>query len=232
MTKIKRRFSVLGLSRFGYRTATGLYEAGASVVAIDRDDAVVQRIAQHVTKAFQADALDLEVVEHLGAFDVDTVVLGMRRSFDASVLLAHHIRQNTSVEHIVAQVDTEQKGAALRVLGVNEVILPESDIAERLVRRLTLPAVMDRIPLSESAALIEFEVPASFLGRSLEELEVRRRYRVHVIGYKRKMEGAAEGEETLHVAPKPDLQFQAGDRLLVLGETSDLDAFARETVAP
>lgn len=228
MPKTKQRFSVLGLSRFGYRTATGLYDAGASVIAIDKDDGVVQRIAQQVTKAFQADALDLDVVEHLGAFDVDTVVLGMRGSFDVAVLLVHHLRQNTKVERIIAQVDTEQKGAALRVLGVDEIVLPESDIAERLVRRITLPSVVDRIPLSESAALIEFEVPPSFVGRSLAELEVRRRFRVHVIGYKRRE--TESGEEVLYVAPKPDLEFRTGDRLLVLGETEDLESFAQQTV--
>ena len=229
MPKIKHRFAVLGLSRFGYRTAAGLYDAGARVIAIDRDDAVVQRIAQQVTKAFQADALDLDVMEHLGAFDVDTVILGMRRAFDASVLLAYHIRENTQVGRIIAQVDTEQKGAALRVLGVDEVVLPETDIADRLVKRLTLPSVVERIPLSDTAAVIEFEVPTTFVGKSLAELDVRRRYMVHVIGIKRREAGAEE--ETLHVAPGPELKFRSKDRMLVLGETTALEKFANETVA-
>ena len=228
MPKITHRFAVLGLSRFGYRAATGLYDAGASVIAIDRDDTVVQRIAQQVTKAYQADALDLDVVEHLGAFDVDTVILGMRRAFEAAVLLAHHIRENTKVGRIIAQVDTEHKGAALRVLGVDEVILPESDIAERLVKRLTLPSVVDRIPLSDSAAVIEFEVPESFVGKSLAALGVRRRFGVHVIGIKRRDSGAEQ--DTLHVAPTPDQEFRPKDRMLVLGETTDLERFAREAV--
>ena len=60
-------FSVLGLSRFGYRAATGLFEAGATVLAVDRDPLPVQRIAQHVTKAVQADAMDVEVMDHVGA---------------------------------------------------------------------------------------------------------------------------------------------------------------------
>ena len=216
MPKIKHRFAVLGLSRFGYRTAAGLYDAGARVIAIDRDDAVVQRIAQQVTKAFQADALDLDVMEHLGAFD-------------ASVLLAYHIRENTQVGRIIAQVDTEQKGAALRVLGVDEVVLPETDIADRLVKRLTLPSVVERIPLSDTAAVIEFEVPTTFVGKSLAELDVRRRYMVHVIGIKRREAGAEE--ETLHVAPGPELKFRSKDRMLVLGETTALEKFANETVA-
>ena len=229
MPKSKHRFAVLGLSRFGYRAATSLYDGGANVVAIDQDDTVVQRIAQQVTKAYQANVLDLDVVEHLGAFDVDTVILGMRRAFDVSVLLAHHIRVNTKVGRIIAQVDTEQKGAALRALGVDEVILPESDIADRLAKRLTLPSVVDRIPLSDTAAVIEIEVPASFVGKSIAELDVRRRHRVHVIGIKRREAG--QPEDTLHMAPKPELAFRLGDRMFVLGETTDLESFARETLA-
>ena len=112
---------------------------------------------------------------------------------------------------------------------MDEVILPETDIADRLVKRLTLPSVVDRIPLSDSAAVIEFEVPVDFVGKSLEELDVRRQYHVHVIGIMRRETDAEE--EILHAAPGPELKFRSQDRMLVLGETAALERFARKTVA-
>ena len=226
MSRIKESFSVLGLSRFGYRVAVGLYENGAHVLAVDRDEVVVQRAAAHATKAVQADAMDLDLMQHLGAFDVDTVVIGLRKSFEAAVLLAHHIRRETGVRRIVAQVDTERKAEALRQLGVDEVVLPEEDSAERLVRRLTLPNILDRIPLSPSTALIELGVPASFVGRSIADLDIRRRFGVYVIGVRHAPRGEEESE--VDVAPPPDRVLREGEILLVLGRAGELERFAAQ----
>jgi trk system potassium uptake protein TrkA len=224
MPKLKESFAVLGLSRFGYRVAVGLYEKGASVIAVDRSDTIVQRAAAHVTKAVQADAMDLELMEHLGVFEVDTVIIGLRKSFEAAVLLAHHIRRSTQVKRIIAQVDTERKAQALRHLGVDEVVLPEFDIADRLVRRLATPDILDRIPLSPSTAVIEMAVPPSFVGRSIAELQIRARFGVYVVGIKRREEGASSAE--VNVAPPPETTFLARDILLVLGRTQELERFA------
>lgn len=225
MARIKESFAVFGLSRFGYSVAVGLYEEGAHVLAVDRDGAVVQRAAAHTTKAVQADAMDLELMQELGAFDADTAVIGLRKSFEAAVLLAHHIRTKTDVRCIIAQVDTERKAEALRQLGVDQVVLPEEDSAERLVRRLALPNVIDRVPLSPSTALIEMPVPESFLGQSIAALDIRRRHGVYVIGVRPAAHGQAEAE--LDVAPPPDRVLRAGEVLLVLGGTPELERFAR-----
>ena len=87
--------------------AAGLFSAGVDVLAIDRDDHLIQKIADHVTRAVRADALDEETLEHLGVFDVDAVVIGFRSSFDAAVLLTMMLRKKNDGIHIIAQVDTD-----------------------------------------------------------------------------------------------------------------------------
>jgi trk system potassium uptake protein TrkA len=228
MTKPKGTFSVLGLSRFGYRTATGLFEGGASVIAVDRDALLVQRIAQHVTRAVQADAMDMDVMDHVGAFEVDTVVIGFRSAFDATVLLAHHLRTRTRVARIVAQVDGDLKAESLKRLGVDHVVFPERDIADRVVRRLLVPDLVEHIPLSPQAGILEVPVPASFVGRSIREMEIRSRYHVSVIGLKRRED--ERGPSRVRLAPPPDEVFRTGDVLLVLGTTEDLALFTRKAI--
>lgn len=226
MAKFKESFAVLGLSRFGYRMATGLYAAGASVIAVDKDEVVVQRIAQHVTKAIEADAVDLAVLAHVGVFEADTVVIGFRSAFDAAVLLAHHIRSEHPRQRIIAQVDTEPKGAALRALGVQEIVLPEIDIADRWVRRLAQPDIVDRIPLGTDAEIIEMEVPARFVGRSPRSLQIRQEYGVYVLATKRK--AASDAEAEVRVTGNPDVPFEAGTTMLIVGASDRLERFARE----
>ena len=224
MGKIRETFAVLGLSEFGFRTATGLFGRGAAVIAIDQNEQVVQRAASLTTKAVCADALDLEVMEHLGVFEVDTVVIGLRKSFEATVLLAHHMNSSTSVKRVIAQVDSEQKAEALRRLGVDDIILPERDSADRLVRQLTLPNLIDRIPLTPTTAVFEVRSPASFVGRTIKDLEIRKQHGVYVVGIQRP--SAKDGEIETLIAPAPSTVFEAQDTLLVLGQSEALERFA------
>jgi len=229
MAKSSKGFAVLGLSGFGYRTAVGLFAAGADVIAVDKDPVVVQKISRHVTRAVQADALDLEVLDHLGIFQLDCVVIGFRSSFETSILLAHHLKTNTSVGRVLAQADTEAKGEALRRMGVDEVVIPESDIADRVVRRLTLPDLVDHFPLSANAAILEVTTPPAFVGRSLIDLDIRARYGVYVIGIRHREAGA--DDDGMEIAPAPGTEFGEGDTMLLLGNSKALAKFSDEVLA-
>ena len=56
MASSKKSFAVVGLSKFGFRVATGLFSSGVDVLAVDRDAQLIQKIAVTVTRAVQADA--------------------------------------------------------------------------------------------------------------------------------------------------------------------------------
>jgi trk system potassium uptake protein TrkA len=219
----KGSFAVLGLSRFGYRVATGLFSSGADVLAVDRDDRLVQKIADLVTRAVRADVLDEEVVEHLGVFDVDTVVIGFRSSFDAAVLLTMMLRRRRADIQIVAQVDTDEKAAALQQVGGNVTVFPERDIADRLVRRLITPDLVEHMELAPDVAVVEMAVPAEFLGKSLAELGIRARYQIHVVGVIDPGDGARE--KRVVIAPPAETVFRAGELLLLLGNIDRIERF-------
>ncbi len=219
-------FAILGLSKFGFRTAVGLFERGARVVAVDKDERLIQKISQRVTKAIQADATDLDVMQHVGAFDVDTVVIAFRSAFDAAVLLAYHVRLKTKVKRIVAQVDTDEKAEALKLIGVDLVVFPESDTADRTVQRLLTPDLVEQILLGPSEAIVELPAPDEYLGRTLTELQIRARYGIYVIAIKRST-GQGEPKDVL-VAPPPDTRFAAGDTMLLLGARQRLQELAAD----
>jgi trk system potassium uptake protein len=216
-------FAVLGLSTFGFRIAVGLSTAGARVIAVDRDAKPVQKIADAVTKAVQADVLDLEALEHLGVIDVDAVVLGFRSSFDTAVLLTLMLRKRREDVRIIAQVDSEEKAEALRQVGASLTVFPERDIADRVVKGLVMPDLVEHVALGPNVAVIEVEVPQSCVGHSLAELDIRARFGVHVTGVKHRV---AEGSEReMLIAPPASTVLERGDQVLLLGKITDLDRF-------
>jgi trk system potassium uptake protein TrkA len=223
MVNSRKSFAVLGLSKFGYRVATGLFDSGYEVVAIDRDDRLVQKIADHVTRAVRADALDQETLEHLGVFDVDAVVVGFRSSFDAAVLLTMMLRKRREDIHIIAQVDTDEKAEALHQVGGNVTVFPERDIADRLVKRLVTPDLVEHMDLAPDVAIVEMAVPREFVGKSLANLGIRAKFEIHVIGVVRVGEGI--NRKKVLVAPPADTVFSEKDFLLLLGKIEKLNDF-------
>jgi trk system potassium uptake protein TrkA len=219
----KKTIAVVGLSRFGFQVATGLFSAGFDVLAIDRDRGLIQKIADRVTRAAEADAMDEEVLEHLGVFEVDVVVIGFRSSFDAAVLLTMRLRKGSPDIQIIAQVDTDDKAEALRQVGGDVTVFPERDIADRLVRRLAKPDLVEHIELTPDVAVIEVEVPESFVGKSLAELGIRTKHGVHVIGVV--SPGAGGQEKRVVIAPPADTTFSGGEILMLLGKIDSLNRF-------
>ena len=224
MVSSNRSFAVIGLSKFGFRVATGLFDAGVDVLAIDRDDHLIQKIADHVTRAVRADAMDEETLEHLGVFDVDAVIIGFRSSFDAAVLLTMMLRKKSDAIHIIAQVDTDEKAEALRQVGGNVTVFPERDIADRLVKRLMTPDLVEHMELAPDVAVVEMAVPTEFLGKSLADLGIRANHGVHVIGVVQTNDAA--GDKNVVVAPPADTVFREGEVLLLLGKIERLNHFS------
>lgn len=221
MASLNENFAVLGLSRFGFQVATGLFDAGVDVIAVDRDPDLVQKIADRVTRAARAEALDERVLEHLGVLDVDMVVIGFRSSFDSAVLLTMMLRKKREDIHIVVQVDTDEKAEVLLQVGANVTVFPERDIADRIVKRLTMPDLVEHIELAPDVAVIELVVPAEFVGKSLAELDIRAKHQVHVVGVVRTHDSGT-GEKVL-IAPPADTRFGDGDVALLLGTSENLE---------
>ncbi len=223
MAEDKKTYCVLGLSKFGHRLATSLFELGATVIAVDKNELLIQKTAPNVTKAVCADVMDWEVMNHIGVANADVAIIGLPHDFDVTVLLVLYLNK-AGVPEIIAQVDSEEKSEALMLLGVKRVVWPEKDIADRLVKQLAVPSLVEQISISPDVALIEIPCPDQFIGKSLIDLKIRQKYNIYVIGLKRPSTDVPGQFKTI-IAPKATMRFQKGDTMLALGNTKDLVEF-------
>ncbi len=215
--------AALGLSTFCARVAKNLESAGTRVLAVDVSETRVNNIRDDVTKAVCADLRDREALADIGVLECETAIVGLPDHFDIGVLLVHYLK-NHGVREIIVQVNTEDQAAAIEVVGATRVVFPEQMAAEQLVRSLTLPGLIDRIDVSEDAAIIEVDCPGGFVGRSLKGLDFRKKYNVHVVGLIRK--GPEIGKTHTILAPPAEDPLLEGDVLMVLATTSRLRNFA------
>jgi len=217
---VNRSYAILGLSTFSQRAATSLYSLGATVLAIDSDESLIQQISDEVTRAVCADVRHRDVLRSLGVLDCDVVILGLRHHFDLTVLAVRFLVQN-GVKHIIAQVDSLDELEAIRAVGATHAIFPERDAADRLVKEFALPGLMDRIALSKDIGLVEIPCPDEFAGKSILDLNVRQRFQVTIIGIK-----SAVGEkEEIKITPPPATILDANDFLIMIGDVQHMAAF-------
>jgi len=219
----KKMYAVLGLSKFGYRLAVSLYKAGATVIAIDKNESLVQQISSEVTTARVADLLNWEVLEQVGVLKVDTVIIGTRHAFDVATLLTYKLKKQGNIKNLIVQVDSDEKAETLKLIGADIVVFPEKDIADKLYKQLTSPNLVDHISLTSDAGIIEVPAPKNFIGKSLVELKIRNEYDVYVVGVKHKADNKESSDIT--IAPSPNEIFKEGDTLLLLGKIEKLEKF-------
>lgn len=218
-------FVVFGLGTFGGNCARALYRSGAIVLAIDQDEKAVDQISPLVTVAVRADVLDEAALQEVGAFDMTTAIVALRRHFDTSVLLTHMLK-NRGIKEVLVQVDSDRESSAIKAVGATEVIFPERDMASQIARRLVNPGLADQVPLDENFAIIDVGCPPSFAGQTLQELELRQKYNVTVVALKHvEMDS---GKTLFQPAPSPDKPLQATDHLLLLGDRKNLFRFKQQ----
>ncbi len=210
-----KTYLVIGLGRFGAAIARQLCALGVEVLAMDIRSDLVQQVANDVTHAVVGDAQDKEVLRSLGARDFDCAVIAIGDDLAASVLVTMNLKE-LEVPYIVCKAHDETHRRVLEKLGVDRVVIPEQEHAQRLGRSLFSHNVLDYIELSQDYGILEVPAPKSWIGKSLKELNVRAKLGINII--------AVENGSKTNVSPAGDYCVRPGDILAVLGDNYALEA--------
>jgi trk system potassium uptake protein TrkA len=211
---------VIGLGRFGFHVASLLHERGHEVVAVDIDEGNVQRIRDSCSRAIRLDARDKERLEALGPKHFDVAIVSLGERVDVSALVALHLKEQ-GVRRIITKAGSVDHAKLLEKLEVHEIVFPEREAAERLVRRLSNRNLLDFIPLGEGASIEEIAAPAAWVGRTLAELDLRRRHSVQVVGVRDAL------SDQVSLNPAADFRVLDSHSLIVLGANDDLARLQR-----
>lgn len=210
-----KRVVVIGLGIFGSQLARQLYDKGIEVVAIDKNKDVVQRIKDHSTKAVLADATDKEVLESLGIDAKDTVVISFGEDLSASTLLTLYLKE-MKVKEIIVKVPNEDYRRILLKVGASEAIIPEREIANKVARSIISPNVLEYLPISEDYTIVELAPPTSFIGKTLAELDLRKKYQLQVIAIRDVL------LEKLQMVPRASSIIKDSDVLVIIGREEEI----------
>lgn len=169
---MKKQFAVFGLGSFGESVAVTLQQLGCEVVAVDNHMEHVQEISEQVSYAIKADAGDPEVIKSLGTRNLDGVVVAVADDMEASVM-ATLVSKEIGVPYVIAKAKNELHATILKKIGADAVIFPEMEMGVRVAKTLMSSNFADWIALSPDYSIIEIATPKEWVGKSLQQLDVR-----------------------------------------------------------
>ena len=210
---LNKTYAVFGLGRYGMAVAKELINNGVELIAVDSDMAKVNAAASELPLCKCADITDAEVIKQLGIGNIDVVIIAMASNLEASVM-AVTLCKEAGVKTVIAKCGNEMHKKILERVGADVVVFPENESGVRLAKNLLSSGFVDMITLSKDFAMIELEVRPEWVGKSLLELHLRKKYEINVVAIKR--------GDILTVNINPEEKLVADSSLIVIANPSKL----------
>ncbi len=212
MSRRKKQVCVIGLGHFGWELALAL-SSTCEVLAIDRDQELVNEIGDRVHRALALDIRDEASLASVIPEDLDEAIVSMGESLESSILCTLYLKR-LRVPVIRVKALSDDHAVVLRQVGADEVIFPERETARRVAAHVVNPNLLDFVPLGGDYQVMEVKLPRALYGHTLAELGLRARFNVFVI--------AVQKPEGLEFLPGPDSRMRMGDVLVMIGREKDL----------
>ncbi|MBP3616803.1 MAG: TrkA family potassium uptake protein [Lachnospiraceae bacterium] len=212
--KLNQSYAVFGLGRYGKAVARELSEDGAEVLAVDVNEDVVNAASLEIPYCKCADVTDPEVIKQLGISNVDVLIISMAGDLEASVM-ATMLCKEAGVKTVIVKCSNEMNCKIMKKVGADQVVIPESESGIRLAKNLLSSGFVDIIELSKDVSMVELEVKPEWVGKTLIELSLRKKYSINVVA-------VVQGKEvSTNINPEEPLHPEM--KLIVIGNTAKLN---------
>jgi trk system potassium uptake protein len=224
------KFCIIGLGYFGKNLALTLAHARTEVLAIDIAAEKVEAIKDDVSHAMILDASQVEALRKLPLTDFDAVIVAIGEDFQASILTIAHL-QEFGVKRIIARVINPIHEKLLRLMKIEETVLPEAESANRMAQSL-IRGVLNSLDLTGGFIIVEAKVPAEVVGLTLQQAGLRSRYQLNLVTVRKASDPSRrvvtrKDERELIGVPPADYRFEEDDVLVLFGQQSHINHFLK-----
>ena len=200
---------LIGIGRFGKHIAMDLHRLNHQVMVVDDNEDRINELLPYVTNAQIGDSTNRDFLESLGVNNFDVCFVAIGKDFQSSLETTCTLKE-LGAKLVVSRAASDVHAKFLLRNGADEVIYPEKQIAKWASIRYSSDHILDYIELDESHAIFEVSVPKAWLGMSILQLDVRRKYNINIMGIK-------QGGR-MNVSISPDTVLTEDITLMVLGE--------------
>ena len=210
---MSKSYAVFGLGRYGRAVVRELLNNGAEVLAVDRDRKIVDELVGEIPVCKCADITEPGVIKQLGISDIDVVVISMAKSFEASIM-ATMLCKEAYVKKIIVKCSDESQCRVMKKIGADEVILPETESGTRLAKNILSSGFIDIADITDNISILEMDIKAEWVGKTLRELDLRKKYNINIIAFKNRNDV---------VFANPDIVIENSMKMIVMADKKGAD---------
>lgn len=210
---MKKSIGVIGMGRYGLSVANELYKNGCDVMVFDKNLALINEISEQVTCALCIDARDPRALEEAGIGDMDVVITGMSDHLEPTVMTVVTAK-SLGVPRIIAKAKDKIMGDILEKIGADVVVYPEKESGIRTCHKILSSDFIDYFDISDTTSLVEMYPRKEWVGKSLRELDLRKKYKINVI--------AIMQNDDFNIAMDPDEPLKSDEKILLSIKKKDL----------
>ncbi len=207
---------LIGAGGFGRLVAMQLYQMGRQVMAVDKDEERIDEILPYVTRAEIGDCTSVDFLQSLGVDNFDVCIVAVGGDFQSS-LEASSLLKDLGAHKVVSRAASDIQEKFLLRNGADEVVYPEKQVARWTAIRYTSQHILDYIRLDDTHAIFEVTIPHEWVGKTVGQLDIRRRHHLNIMAVKQ------HGE--LNAVVMPDTVLEADMTMLVIGEFETLKKY-------
>ena len=204
---------LIGLGRFGRHIALQLNKLGHEVMAVDSNEERVNEILPIVTNAQIGDSTNTEFLKSLGIGNFDVCIVTIGGNFQNSLETTSLLKE-LGAKLVVSRAERDVQEKFLLRNGADEVVYPEKQVANWAAIRYTADHIRDYIEVDDAHAIFEVEVPEEWIGKTVGELDIRRKYSINIM--------ATKENEKINMAVSSETVLTDNITLLVLGAYKEL----------
>lgn len=200
---------LIGLGRFGKYIAMKLHELGHEVMGVDENEERVNDAMPYVTDGQIGDSTNEALLKSLGVKNYDVCIVTIGGDFQSSLETTCLLKE-LGAQKVVSRAEQDVQAKFLLRNGADEIIYPEKQLATWAAIRYSSDHILDYIELGDSCSIFEVSVPSAWVGKSVVEIDIRRKYNVNIIAIKK--------NGKINAVVTADTILSAEETLLVLGE--------------
>ncbi len=200
---------LIGLGNFGMLIARQIHEMGHQVMGVDINEDRVNESLSFVTNALIGDCTNRSFLESLGINNYDVCIETIGSDFQNSLETTSLLKE-LGGKMVVSRANREVQAKFLLRNGADEVVNPEKEMAKWTAIRYTSDHILDYIKLDDSHGIFEVQVPSEWIGKSVQEIDIRKKYGINIMAIKE--------QGTMNLSITPGDVLENDQTLMVLGE--------------
>lgn len=226
------KYIIIGLGNFGASLAEKLTLQGNEVIGIDTRMNKVDALKEKVSHTICMDATDEFTVSGLPLKDTDVVVVAIGEDQGANIMVTALLK-NLEVKRLISRAINPLHEKVLMAIGVDEIVHPEEETAERWAKKLCLSGVVNSFELSDEFSIVEINLPPEYEGKTISEIGIRKKYNLLVLTtikstqVKRSIGNSIKESKVQGVAAA-DLVLEKNDILVVYGANKDIQSMLKK----